>query len=127
MTFHLWLSALATILPGWWQFRTLVQSAPSASVSLRCLAPRADWPNVALPPAITHGCGAISLARGGRVACARGGTLTISGTATPDRFDIIARRIGPVAAHPAAVAVLHVEGERIDARCPTSLTSKGEN
>jgi hypothetical protein len=115
----------ATLTSGWWQVRTLVQGTTRSAVALRCLDPGGNIDAI-LPRAITTGCGRIADPRRGAAACDNGGSLNVGGTVAIDRFDLVARRSGPVGAHPAASAVLHVEGMRIADRCPPrSTTSQG--
>jgi hypothetical protein len=109
-------AALSGIDPGWWQVRTMVQGDSAATMQTVCLAPGDDRPRAMLPPAITGGCDA-------QGACRGGGSLSIDGSRTRDRFDVIVRRVGPVGGHRHAVALLHVEGRRLSTACARTLAA----
>lgn len=106
-------ATLSSVASGWWQVRTMVQGDHAATTILVCLTRSGDRSRAILPSAITNGCDASG-------ACRSGGSLSIEGSYMPDRFDVIARRIGPVAQYRRAVALLHVEGRRLAAACPVA-------
>lgn len=112
------LAALASIGGGWWQTRTLVQGTVAVRTTLVCIDPAGAWFRPVLPPVLLAGCDRRPPRWPVDVGCARGGRLTITGSLQPERFDVVVRRSGPVAAHPDAVALLHIEGVRIAVVCP---------
>lgn len=103
-------AALSKAAPGTWQVRTMVQGGRDAATAQVCLPARGPrWPMI-LPPAIASG-------RDDRGACRTRGSLSIEGSASIDRFDLVARRAGPIAGYRRAVALLHIEGRRVAATC----------